>query len=430
MFILILALLILCAKVLGELAEKVGLPSLVGEVLAGIVLGPQLIGLFQPNEVFHSLAEVGIIFLIFIAGFEHGNIKDLLLYKKTSMIISFLSSTVAVGVIAGFFYYLGFSVLVCLFLAVALGATSMGVSLRSLIGVNEIDSRAGKTLIGTLVLNDITGLILLTGVVGYAQIITGSSGDIIWEIGKVLLSVVAFFILFYLGFMYLPRMTTFFMNFRVEEAQFSLAVIVVLLAAWAAGSFGLSSIVGAFFAGIILSRSPVFENHTFVQKIYSLSYGFFIPIFFAFTGSLLSFENFGENILRALLFLGVAIVLQAGNAFLVAKWSKYSTKESLLLSCGMIPYGEVTLVVMSALLTLATTRPDFFVGQNITGLYSSMLLLIMVSILLTPLSMRLVEYIYRNKESTDMKLSSSIKDKKRKVVKKKVIIRDIKLNRR
>jgi len=420
-FILILALLILLAKILGELSEKVGLPSLVGEVIAGIILGPSLLNLFSPSDIFHSFAEIGIIMLIFIAGFEHGSIKELLLYRKTSIIISLLSSTLPIILIVLFSYYLGFSLITSLFLAVALGATSMGVSLRSLIGVNEIDSKAGKTLIGTLVLNDVTGLILLTGAVGYAQVMMGDGQNILFEIGKVLLSVVAFFIIFYLGFMYLPKMTTFFMKFRVEEAQFSLAIIVVLFAAWAAGSFGLSSIVGAFFAGIILSRSPVFENHTFVAKISSLSYGFFIPIFFAFTGSLLSFEHFEVNIIRALLFLLVAVILQAGHAFIVAKCSKYSTKESLLLSCGMIPYGEVTLVVMSSLVALVKLKPEYFVGQDTTGLYSSILLLIMMSIFLTPLSMRLISYYYRNEKpilATIEKVTSSTTNKK-KVIKRK-----------
>ncbi|PIZ51864.1 hypothetical protein COY27_02150 [Candidatus Woesearchaeota archaeon CG_4_10_14_0_2_um_filter_33_13] len=392
-FILTLALLILLAKVLGELAEKVKLPSLVGEILAGVLLGPQLLNIFEASETFHVFAEIGIILLIFIAGFEHGSIKDLLKYKKTSILISVLSSTLPIIAVVIYALMQGFSLLISLFLAVALGATSMGVSLRSLMGVGEIDSKVGKTVIGSLVLNDITGLILLTGVVGYAEITTGASGNIYWQLGKVMLSVLIFFAIFYLSFMYLPKMTTWFMRFKVEEAQFSLAIIIILLSAWAASNFGLSSIIGAFFSGVILSRSPVFENHTFVGKVSSLSYGFFIPLFFAFTGSQLSFANFLANISRTLIFLGLITTIQVGCAFLTAKLNKYTSREGLLIGLGMLPYGEVSLVVMSALISLSVLKPEFFVGQDIQGLFSSVMLLIMLSILLTPILMKIVNVL-------------------------------------
>jgi len=167
-FILTLALLIFLAKVLGELAEKLGLPSLVGEVFAGIILGPQLFNILIEQEIFATFAEIGIILLIFMAGFEHGSIKELLKYKNTSILISALSSSMPIIAVVLYALFEGFSLLTSLFLAVALGATSMGVSLRSLMQVKEINSRIGKTVIGSLVLNDVTGLILLTLVVSYA----------------------------------------------------------------------------------------------------------------------------------------------------------------------------------------------------------------------------------------------------------------------
>ena len=136
----------------------------------------------------------------------------------------------------------GFSILTSVFLAVALGATSMGVSLRSLMGVKEIDTRVGKTVIGSLVLNDITGLILLTAVAGYAGIVTGGGGNIYWQLAKVLISVIVFFVIFYIGVMYLPKLTTLSMRLKVEEAQFSLAIVIILISAWAASNFGLTLI--------------------------------------------------------------------------------------------------------------------------------------------------------------------------------------------
>ncbi len=396
-FILSLALLILLAKILGELSEKIGFPSLIGEIVAGIILGPQLLKFIELTNVYRSFAEVGIILLIFLAGFQHGSIKELLKYKNTSILISFLSSTMPIIAVVIFSLMQGFSLLTSLFLAVALGATSMGVSLRSLMGVREIGTRVGKTVIGSLVLNDMTGLILLTGVVSYAEIVTGGGGNVLWQIGKVMLSVIIFFVIFYLGFVYLPKITSRFMRFKVEEAKFSLAIIIILISAWVASNFGLSSIVGAFFSGVILSRSPAFGSHAFVEKVSSLSYGFFIPIFFAFTGAQLIFQNFGVNITRALIFLCLITTVQIGCAFIAAKINRYSIREGLLVGLGMLPYGEVTLVVISALITFSLAKPDFFVGQNIQGLFSSVLLLITMSIFLTPLLMKLVNKLPHKK---------------------------------
>ncbi|MBI2661935.1 cation:proton antiporter [Candidatus Woesearchaeota archaeon] len=408
-FILSLALLILLAKILGELAEKIKLPSLVGEVLAGIILGPQLLNMLGFHDVLNYLAEIGIILLIFTAGFEHGTIKELLRYKSTSILISIFSCGIHFAIIVAFSYYLGFNLLTSLFIAIALSATSMGVSIRSLFGINEIDTRIGKTVIGSLVLNDILGLILLTIVASYAEIVTGGSANLWIQIAKVIASITLFFVIFYFGSMYLPKLTTFSVKFRVEEAQFSLAIVLILLSAWSASYFGLSSIIGAFFAGIILSRSPIFESHTFIEKISSLSHGFFIPIFFAVIGSQLIFANFTANILRAILFFVVIDGLLVLGGFIACKINKYSNREAVIVGLGLLPYGEVTLVVMSTLIALANAKPQYFIGQDITSLFSSILLLIILTIIMTPLLMRLANWLMNKPTLKPLKVKKNVR---------------------
>lgn len=388
--ILKLAVILLFAKALGELCKKFSLPSLLGEVFAGILLGPPLLGFIGGEPFFGTIAEIGIILAIFIAGFEQGNISELLRYKSTSTLISGLSSTLPVLAVIGIMQLQGYSVLTSLFLAVALGATSMAVSLRSLMGVQETETKVGKTVIGSLVINDITGLLLLTGVATYGEIVLGGGGSLLWEIGKALVSVALCFALFYFGMRTIPKLTHNFINLRVEQAQFSFALIVILTLAWFAASFGLSSIIGAFFAGLILSRSPIFETKTFHQKISSMSYGFFIPIFFVMTGTHLEFANFFENLIRAVLFLGVITTIQVGSGFLASKINGYTNREGLLVGFGMLPYGEVTLVVMTALLNLVDRNPSFFTGEDVTGLFSTSLILIMLTVVLTPMFMKLV----------------------------------------
>jgi Kef-type K+ transport system membrane component KefB len=392
--ILKLAGILLLAKLLGEAFKKLHLPSLLGELVAGIILGPAVIGWIGGEAFLDVVAEIGIILAIFLAGYEQGNISELLQYKQTSLTISALSSTIPIFAVIAITQYQGYSLLTSLFLAVALGATSMGVSLRSLMGVDETNTKIGKTVIGSLVANDITGLLLLTGVATYADIATGAGGNITMQILESLGGVALCFLTFYIGIKTVPRLSHSFLDLDVEQAQFSLAVIIILVLAWFASAFGLSSIIGAFFAGLILSRSPVFETKTFHEKVLSISYGFFVPVFFVMTGTHLEFANFFTNALRALLFLAVITPLQIGVGYAASRFNGYTDREGLLVGLGMLPYGEVTLVVMTALLGLVETNPDVFPG-DISGLFSSVLVLILFTVILAPTLMKLVNKLLK-----------------------------------
>ena len=389
--ILKLAIILLAAKHLGELFKKINLPSLLGELVAGIILGPAVIGWIGGEKFLDVLAEIGIILAIFLAGFEQGDISELLQHKNTSLSISAMSSTIPILAVVLITQYQGYTLLTSLFLAVALGATSMGVSLRSLAGVDETQTRVGRTVIGSLVVNDITGLLLLTGVATYADISLGAGGSIGQQILESLGGVALCFAVFYIGIKTIPRLTHNFIDLDVEQAQFSLAVIIILVLAWFASTFGLSSIIGAFIAGLILSRSPVFETKTFHEKVLSVSYGFFVPVFFVMTGTYLEFANFFANALRALLFLAVITPLQIAVGYIASRVSGYSDREGLLVGLGMLPYGEVTLVVMSALINLSQTN-DALSQADITGLFSTVLVLILFTVVLAPTLMKLVNH--------------------------------------
>lgn len=397
LLLLKLAIILLSAKLLGELFKLFSLPSLLGELAAGIILGP-IIGFIGGEQFLGVIAEIGIILAIFLAGFEQGNISDLLQHKRTSLSISAMSSTIPILAVVAITQYQGYSLLTSLFLAVALGATSMGVSLRSLQGVGETKTRVGRTVIGSLVVNDITGLLLLTGVATYADVTIGGGGSIATQILESVGGVALCFTVFYIGLKTLPRITHNFIDLDVEQAQFSLAVIIILVLAWFASAFGLSSIIGAFIAGLILSRSPVFETKTFHEKVLSISYGFFVPVFFVMTGTHLEFANFFTNALRALFFLAVITPLQIGVGYVASRLSGYSDREGLLVGLGMLPYGEVTLVVFSSLLTLSEQNPSFF-PRSVPGLFSSVLILILFTVILAPTLMKLVNSLSRNNES-------------------------------
>jgi len=366
-YLLILAVVLILAKVFGEFCERIGIPSILGELCTGIVLGPSLLALIRdPSDpIFTLLAEVGIIMLLFVAGFEHVDIKGMLKYKKVSLTLSAVSSFIPMMGVILWGLSMGYPIETCLMLGIALSATSMGITVRSLLDCNQINSKPGRTILGSLVINDITGLIMMTVVIG---VVSSTSGNLAMNLLMVFGGIGAFFVMFLLAEYLMPYIVLYAVRLKVEEAQFTLVFVVVLLSAFLASTLGLSTMIGAFFAGIALSRSSILETETFSQKISSLSYGLFIPIFFVMAGAHIDLNNLAQSFGLALMMLSVIATLQLASAFVVGKVYKYGSWNSLLLGLGMLPYGEVTLIVMTALLTLAKAAPDKFGG--LAGLQS------------------------------------------------------------
>ncbi len=389
-YLLILAVVLILAKVFGEFCERIGIPSILGELCTGIVLGPSLLALIRdPSDpIFTLLAEVGIIMLLFVAGFEHVDIKGMLKYKKVSLTLSAVSSFIPMMGVILWGLSMGYPIETCLMLGIALSATSMGITVRSLLDCNQINSKPGRTILGSLVINDITGLIMMTVVIG---VVSSTSGNLAMNLLMVFGGIGAFFVMFLLAEYLMPYIVLYAVRLKVEEAQFTLVFVVVLLSAFLASTLGLSTMIGAFFAGIALSRSSILETETFSQKISSLSYGLFIPIFFVMAGAHIDLNNLAQSFGLALMMLSVIATLQLASAFVVGKVYKYGSWNSLLLGLGMLPYGEVTLIVMTALLTLAKAAPDKFGGlAGLQSLFSGVLILIAMTILIAPMGMKFV----------------------------------------
>ncbi len=392
-YLLVLAVVLIFAKIFGELCERVGIPSILGEIGTGIILGPSALALIaNPTaEVFMLFAEVGIIMLLFVAGFEHVDIKSLLKYKKVSITLSAVSSFVPLTGVVLWGLSIGYPIETALMLGIALSATSMGITVRSLLDCNQINSKPGRTILGSLVINDITGLILMTLVIG---VVASASGNLALDVLMVVGGIGAFFGIFIAAEYIMPYVILYAVRLRVEEAQFTLVFVVVLLAAFLASNLGLSTMIGAFFAGIALSRSSILETETFSQKISSISYGLFIPLFFIMAGARIDLGNIAQSFGLALMMLSIITSLQIGCAFGVGKLFGYGNWRSVLMGLGMLPYGEVTLIVMTALLNLAAGNEAAFGGvlgtEGLQNLFSAVLILIAMTILIAPVAMKYV----------------------------------------
>jgi Kef-type K+ transport system membrane component KefB len=393
-YLIVIPVVLVVAKILGELCERAGIPSILGEISTGILLGPFLLGLIlapATDPVYLLLAEIGIIMLLFVAGFEHVDIKSMLKYKKVSITLSAVSSFVPLTGVVLWGLSMGYPIETSLMLGIALSATSMGITVRSLLDSNQINSKPGRTILGSLVINDITGLILMTLVIG---IVASTTGNLALDIVYVLGGIGVFFIVFLLAEYLMPYIILYAVRLRVEEAQFTLVFVVVLFAAFLAQNLGLSTMIGAFFAGIALSRSSILETETFSQKISSISYGLFIPMFFVMAGARIDLGNLAHSFGLAIMMLAIITTLQIGCAFFVGKLFRYSNWKSVLMGIGMLPYGEVTLIVMTALLGLAQGNEAVFGGvlgaEGLQNLFSATLILIAMTILIAPVAMKFV----------------------------------------
>jgi len=369
--LLTIILFLIAAKIGEEIAERVKMPPVMGELLFGIVIGPSILGVVAPSEFTDMLGSIGIIVLLFLVGMDT-DISDL----KKSGKPSFLSALggVFVPMIFGFTvaYFLGFPKTESIFIGAILTATSVGITVRALVDMKKLDTSIGMTILGAAVIDDIMGIIILTVLGSLASFsIFGFFG----VIGKILLF---FALALYLGFKLMPLIMRKVQRFRAPEALLSFSLIFMLGISLIAKSIGLAAIIGAFFGGVILHR--VSQKEIISEKMYSLGYSIFIPIFFVNIGVETNIEAIPEVGLLALAIILVAVISKIVGAGIGAKLGGFKYKDSLKVGIGMIPRMEVALIIARTGLKLG------IIGESV---FSITIVLVMVTTLITPLLLKL-----------------------------------------
>lgn len=367
-----LLLMFAAAKVLGELFERVKQPAVIGEILAGIVLGPYIFGLINPLQVetFHVyevFAEVGVIILLFSIGL-HIKVDDILKVGKTSSVVAIL------GVILPFFFgYLytltsDHTTVEALFIGAAMVATSVGITARVFADLGILDSRVAKVMLAAAVIDDILALLVLAVVTGLGQ------GAISYVKITLLTLEAAGFIIFLtiIGKGLIPRLGPFLGFFKTKNAPFALALLFCLGLSAVASYIDLAAIVGAFMAGMVLAELNV--EFRFSSKFESL-YDFLVPFFFVVMGTQVDLSVFTRfNLVGAALILTVFAILGkligCGLGALGLGW-----KEASVVGVGMVPRGEVGMIVASIGLGM---------GVISTDLYSIVIFMVIATTILTP----------------------------------------------
>lgn len=367
-----LLIILAAAKIMGEIFERLKQPVVIGEILAGILLGPYIFGWIDPSHVqtFHVyqiLAEIGVIILLFTIGL-HTKVDEMLIVGRTSLMVAVL------GVVLPFFFgYLytltsDHSTVESMFIGAAMVATSVGITARVFADLKILDSQVAKVIIGAAVIDDILGLMVLGVVTG-----VGSGAISYLKITLLTLEAVGFVLfLIIIGKRVMPRMGSTFGGFRLKNAPFALALLFCLGLSAVASYIHLAAIVGAFMAGMVLAELNV--EFKFSVKFDSL-YDFLVPFFFVVMGTQVDLTVFTKfNLLGAALILTVFAVLGkligCGLGAFGMGW-----KQASMVGVGMVPRGEVGMIVASIGLGM---------GVISTDLYSIVIFMVIATTLMTP----------------------------------------------
>ena len=373
----ILAILLLSAKAAGYLSTKLGQPSVLGELLIGIILGPSLLNIFHVSFITYEelpyfvndFAELGVLFLMFIAGLEL-HISDLAKNKAASAYAGILG--VIVPIILGFIIGEAYSMKLdqSIFLGLTLGATSVSISAQTLMELKVLRSRVGFGLLGAAVFDDMLVILLLSGFIAL------QSGGTAFEIALVVVQMIVFLSLsLAFGYWVLPKLSRTVKNLPIAQGSITLALIIIFVYGVAADLLGgMAAITGSFIAGLMYSRTS--EKGEIEKGLQSLSYGLFVPIFFINIGLHIDIRGLDLSAVWVLLLISVAAVIgKVLGAGVGAKLGKYTWLESLQLGIGMISRGEVGLIVATVGLTENLLNPD---------LYTSIVGMVLITTLITP----------------------------------------------
>ncbi len=356
-----LFLVLLAAKLGDEVFKRIGQPAIVGEILAGVLIGPSLLGWVEPGEVLEVFSELGVVFLLFWVG-----LKTRLSEMRT---VGRIAITVgSAGVVLPFLGGIGLGVVLgestetSVFLGAALAATSAGITSATFLDLGIARSAAARTVLGAAVVDDILALILLSVAVGMAADGGVDAGNIALSLALAI-AFVAFFALG--GTQLLQRRPQLLDAPRFADSPLLPAVILCLGLAAFSAQIGLAALIGAFLAGMIVAETK--DQNAIEEEVKPL-YAFFPPFFFAFIGIELNLDSLlgGHALLLLVTITALAIVTKLIPSYLAARG--LGREQARIVGIGMVPRGEVGIVVASIGAAEGVVDPELFgvvVGMSI-----------------------------------------------------------------
>lgn len=375
-----LAIIIVVAKFFGLVARKIRVPQVAGEIIAGLLIGPSVLGLVGQSDFLSQMAEIGVVLLMFSAGLE----TDLKEMKKTGLIAFLIACCgVFVPLVGGTILYSCFygwgavgseQFLKAVFIGCIMTATSVSITVQALRELGHLTGRVGTTIMSAAIIDDVLGIIVLTFVIAMKD------PDV--KPGKVVLQTVLFFIFAiivgYICYKIFQKVDQRYPHTRrIPIAGLALCLSMAYIAE---RYFGIADITGAFVAGIILCN--IRDSKYIAEKMDINSYMLFGPVFFASIGLKTDISGINISILLfAAAFVIVALITKIIGCGLMAKIGGFNWGDSLKIGVGMMTRGEVALIVSQKGLAVGLMSPIYF---------TAVILLIIVSSISTPIILKVL----------------------------------------
>lgn len=381
-----LAIIIIAAKLFGILARKCKAPQVVGEIIAGLLIGPSILGLVDQSDFILQMAEIGVILLMFSAGLET-DLKELM---KTGPIAALIACAgVFIPLVLGALYYMVFygfapwgsnEFYEAVFIGTILTATSVSITVQSLKEMGKLKGRVGTTILSAAIIDDVIGIIVLTFVIGFKNPDSKPSTVVVNTILFFVLAVGVGFISYKI-FKWIDKRYPH--TRRIPIAGLAYCFIMSYVAEQ---YFGIADITGAYVAGIILCS--INDSEYIERKIDINSYMLFGPVFFASIGLKTDLNDVtGGILLFAVGFVIVGLISKIIGCGLMARICRFKGKDALKIGVGMMTRGEVALIVAQKGLSMNLIDPVYF---------TAVILLIIVSSISTPI---VLKFLYsRDKE--------------------------------
>ncbi|MTV82980.1 cation:proton antiporter [Secundilactobacillus folii] len=376
-FIGTLCLLLVLTTFAGHFSTRLGIPSVIGQILVGILVGPAILNWVQPTQILSIFSDIGVVLLMFIGGLE----SDLTLLRrffKPAIVVALSGVIMPVVLMGGAATAFHYSLFEATYIGVIFSATSVSISVAVLRDYHALDTSEGATILGAAVADDIMGVILLSimiSLMGTQGLNTAGSHT---NLALILLEQLAFFGGTYLVVRWIaPYLMSLSERMLMNASVTIMSMVICLAMAWLSNAVGLSGAVGAFFAGIAVAHTPyreVVEAHT-----EPIGYAAFIPLFFVGIGLSMSFRYLGQSLWLIIVMTILACLSKLLGCGLGARLTGFGNHSSYVIGTGMISRGEMGMI---------TVQIGLQSGLLSNATYSKMVLVIILATMIAPFMLK------------------------------------------
>lgn len=379
---IILAVIIILAKVLSDLFIRINIPPVLAMIVIGLVMGPTGFNLIKSQEdmhIVHFCSKLGVIILLFMAGLDT-DIEKMKRIGGNTLIIA-LGGMVLPFMLGFSITYIFFSsVKTALIFGTILTATSVSITVMTLMDLKKLKTVEGNTILGAAIIDDILGILLLTFIFSFLGVGDKSSLMSVIYIFAYLIGAII------IGFIFIPFIMTWSSKLKTEKTLIAVSLSLLLFFAWSAEMVEIAAITGAYLAGLFIGRTRF--KHKIGQDMLVLGHSFFISVFFVSIGLITKLQISQKVIIFAVIFSIVAILGKLFGSGLLAKIVGFNWKRSFAIGSGMIPRGEVALIIAS--IAASPLRGELIESDQ----FSAVVFMVLITAFVTPF---LLKYFFRGK---------------------------------